>query len=161
MKELKLKIEKFERAIVFQTIALKGEFNESEHVKFLASPAIFKDKIIINKYGSGDSLSIGISYFNSNVQRDNAFDDVIKWITEEQFPRPSLELKVGEEALFSDTIGKDGVRGTLVYILPEEFESRYLSASDFYPYWCYWKYAHPASNPLKVKGNIYHWRGDE
>lgn len=157
MKELKLKIEKFERAIIVQTLKVT-DCVDSEHVKFSASPIILEDKIVLNKYK--DNSTLGIAYFNSNEQRDIVFDKLIKWVTDEQFSRPPTKLEIGEEALFSDTIGEDGVRGTLVYILPEEFESRYLSASDSYPYWCYWKYARPANNTLKVKGNIYHWRGD-
>lgn len=159
MKELRLKIEKFNKAIVFQTLKMSGEFKDSEHVKFMSHPAIIRNEIMLDKYPN--ETAVGIKYFNDNEERDTVFDKIIKWISEEQFSVPPTKLEIGEEALFSDTIGEDGVRGTLVYILPEEFESRYLSASDSYPYWCYWKYARPANNTLKVKGNIYHWKTDE
>lgn len=159
MKELKLKIEKFDKAIAFQKLKMSGSFEESEHVRLLSFPAILEDEIILSECPNDNAVRI--KYFNTNEERDIVFDNVIKWITDEQFSRPPTKLEIGEEALFSDTIGEDGVRGTLVYILPEEFESRYLSASDSYPYWCYWKYARPANNTLKVKGNIYHWRCDD
>lgn len=159
MKELKLKIEKFDKAIVFQTFKMKGTFESSEHVKFLSYPAIIKDEIILNKHI--DNATLGITYFNDNEERDIAFDNAIKWISDEQFPRPQTELVIGEEALFTDTAGSDGVRAKLVYILPEGFESRYLSATDSYPYWCYWKYAHPTQKALKINGNVYHWRIDD
>lgn len=157
MKELKLKIEKFDKAIAFQTLKVT-DCVDSEHVKFSASPAILEDEIVLNKYK--DNSTLGIAYFNSNEKRDSVFEQIIEWITSEQFSRPLTKLEVGEEALFSDTIGEAGVRGKLVYILPEGFASRFLSASDSYPYWCYWKYAFPVNDTLKVKGNIYHWRGD-
>lgn len=159
MKELKLKIEKFNKAIAFQTLKMNGTFEDSEHVGFSSYHAIIRNEIILNKHT--DAATLGIAYFNDNEERDIVFNNIIKWISDEQFSRPPTKLEIGEEALFSDTIGEGGVRGTLVYILPEEFESRYLSASDSYPYWCYWKYARPANNTLKVKGNIYHWRGDD
>lgn len=155
MKELKLKIEKFERVIAFQTLKVT-DCVDSEHVKFSASPAILEDKIVLNKYK--DNSTLGIAYFNSNEKRDSVFEQIIEWITSEQFSRPLTKLEVGEEALFTDTIGGEGVKGKLVYILPEGFESRYLSACDSYPYWCYWKYARPAQETLKVKGNVYHWK---
>lgn len=158
MKELKLKIEKFERAIVVQTLKVT-DCVDSEHVKFSASPIILEDKIVLNKYK--DNSTLGIAYFNSNEKRDSVFEQIIEWITSEQFSRPLAKLEIGEEALFSDTIGEAGVRGKLVYILPERFASRYLSASDSYPYWCYWKYARPINDTLKIKGDIYHWRGED
>lgn len=154
MKELKLKIEKFDKAIAFQTLKVT-DWVDSEHVKFSASPAILEDKILLNKYK--DNSTLGIAYFNSNEKRDSVFEQIIEWITSEQFSRPLTKLEIGEEALFSDDVGA-GVRGKLVYILPEGFASRYLSASDSYPYWCCWKYARPAQETLKVKGNVYHWR---
>lgn len=156
MKELKLKIEKFERAIVVQTLKVT-DCVDSEHVKFSASPIILEDKIVLNKYK--DNSTLGIAYFNSNEKRDSVFEQIIEWITSEQFSRPIAKLEVGKEALFIDTIGEAGVRGKLVYILPEGMASRYLSASDSYPYWCYWKYAFPINDTLKIKGDIYHWRG--
>lgn len=42
MKELKLKIEKFDKAIAFQTLKITNCI-DSEHVKFSASPAILED----------------------------------------------------------------------------------------------------------------------
>lgn len=85
MKELKLKIEKFDKAIAFQTLKVT-DCVESEHVKFSASPIILEDKIVLNKYK--DNSTLGIAYFNSNEQRDIVFDKLIKWVTDEQFSRP-------------------------------------------------------------------------
>lgn len=159
MKELKLKIEKFDKAIVFQILEMNGSFEDSEHVRFLSHPALIRKEIILYKYT--DDNPIGIKYFNDNEERDDLFDKVIKWISDEQFSLPQQELEVGEEAMFTDTAGSYGVRGKLLYILPEGFESRYLAASDSYPYWCYWKYAFPAQDVLKIKGNVYHWKAND
>lgn len=155
MKELKLKIESFDRVIVIQTLKINGTFWSSEHVKFSFSPAITKYELILNKH---NDITLGIAYFKDNEERDFIFDRVIKWITDEQFPRPRTELAIGEEALFSDISSSDGIKRKLIYILPEKFESRYISDSDSYPHWCYWKYAYPVQDVLKVKGNVYHWR---
>lgn len=158
MKELKLKIEKFDKAIAFQVLKMNGTFEDSEHVGFSSYHAIIRNEIILNKHT--DTATLGIAYFNDNEERDIVFNNIIKWISDEQFSRPQTDLVVGEEALFSDAVGSAGVRAKLVYILPEEFKSRYLSAVDSYPYWCCWKYARPTQKVLKVEGNIYHWRGD-
>lgn len=45
MKELRLKIEKFNKAIVFQTLKMQGDFEDSEHVKFMSHPAIIRNEI--------------------------------------------------------------------------------------------------------------------
>ena len=158
MKELKLKIEKFDRAIAFQTLKMSGYFEESEHVRFMTHPVILSKEIILNKRPNDNE--IGIRYFNNNEERDEAFDNIIKWISDEQFSVPQTELKIGDEAMFNDTLGADLFRRKLIYILPEGFESRYISDSSTYPYWCYWKYAYPAQEVLKIKGNVYHWKAN-
>lgn len=159
MKELKIKIEKFDKAIIFQTLKMEGSFRSSEHVEFLSYPAIIRSKIILNRHV--DDTTLGVAYFKDNEERDEIFDKVINWISDEQFHLPRRELEVGKEAMFNDSIGSAMFRRKLIYILPEEFESRYISDSDCYPYWCYWKYAYPAQEVLKIKGNVYHWRVDD
>lgn len=159
MKELRLKIEKLNKAIVFQTLKMNGDFEDSEHVKFMSHPAIIRDEILLDKYPN--ETAVGIKYFNDNDERDEVFDNIIKWISDEQFSLPRRELKIGDEAMFNDNIGADLVRRRLIYILPEEFESRYISDSNTYPYWCYWKYAYPAQDVLKIKNNVYHWRAND
>lgn len=159
MKELRLKIEKFNKAIVFQTLKMQGDFEDSEHVKFMSHPAIIRNEILLDKYPN--ETAVGIKYFNDNDERDEVFDNIIKWISDEQFSLPRRELAVGQEAMFNDTLGSDLVRRKLIYILPEGFESRYISDSNTYPYWCYWKYAYPAQEVLKIKGNVYHWKAND
>lgn len=159
MKELRLKIEKFNKAIVFQTLKMQGDFEDSEHVKFMSHPAIIRDEILLDKYPN--ETAVGIKYFNDNDERDDVFDNVIKWISDEQFSVPRRELEVGKEAMFNDSFGAGLVRKKLIHILPEGFESRYISESDTYPYWCYWKYAYPAQDVLKIKNNVYHWRAND
>lgn len=156
MKELRLKIEKFNKAIAFQTLKMNGDFEDSEHVKFMSHPAIIRNEILLDKYPN--NTAVGIKYFNDNDERDEVFDNIIKWISDEQFSLPRRELVVGKEAMFNDTLGSDLVRRKLIYILPEGFESRYISDAATYPYWCYWKYAYPVQDVLKIKGNVYHWR---
>lgn len=156
MKELRLKIEKFNKAIVFQTLKMQGDFEDTEHVKFMSCPAIIRDEILLDKYPN--ETAVGIKYFKDNEERDEVFDNIIKWISDEQFSVPRQELVIGKEAMFNDTIGADLVRRKLIYILPEGFESRYISDSNTYPYWSYWKYAYPAQDILKVKNDVYHWR---
>ena len=156
MKELRLKIEKFNKAIAFQTLKMNGEFEDSAHVKFMSHPAIIRNEILLDKYQN--DTAVGIKYFKDNDERDKAFDNIIKWISDEQFSVPRRELVIGQEAMFNDTLGSDLYRRKLLYIMPEGFESRYISDSSTYPYWCYWKYAYPAQEVLKIKGNVYHWK---
>lgn len=156
MKELRLKIEKFNKAIVFQTLKMNGDFEDSEHVKFMSHPAIIRDEILLDKYPN--ETAVGIKYFKDNEERDEVFDNIIKWISDEQFSLHRRGLEVGKEAMFNDRLGSGLVRKKLIHILPEGFESRYISESDTYPYWCYWKYAYPAQDVLKIKNNVYHWR---
>ena len=158
MKELRLKLEKFNKAIVFQTLKMNGTFEDSEHVKFMSHPAITRNEIMLDKYPN--ETAVGIKYFTDNEERDTVFDNIIKWISDEQFSVHRRKLVIGKEAMFNDTIGSDLVRRRLIYILPEGFESRYISDSNTYPYWSYWKYAYPAQKELKIKGNVYHWRTD-
>lgn len=159
MKELRLKIEKFNKAIVFQTLKMSGNFVDSEHVKFMSHPAIIKDEILLDKYPN--ETAVGIKYFKDNEERDDVFDNIIQRISDEQFAVSRRELEIGKEAMFNDTIGSNLVRRKLIHILPEGFESRYISDSDNYPYWCYWKYAYPAQAVLKIKDNVYHWRAND
>lgn len=159
MKELRLKIEKFNKAIAFQTLKMNGVFEDSEHVKFMSHPAIIRNEIILDKYQN--DTAVGIKYFVDNEERDDVVDKIIEWISDEQFSCPRTGLKIGKEAMFNDNIGSDLVRRRLIYILPEGFESRYISDSNTYPYWCYWKYAYPAQEVLKIKGNVYHWRAND
>jgi hypothetical protein len=156
MKELRLKIEKYNKAIVFQTLKMSGEFEDTEHVKFMSHPAIIRNEILLDKYPN--ETAVGIKYFNDNDERDEVFDNIIKWISDEQFSVPRRELIIGKEAMFNDSLGAGLVRKKLIHILPEGFESRYISESDTYPYWTYWKYAYPAQEVLKIKGNVYHWK---
>ena len=159
MKELRLKIEKFNKAIVFQTLKMQGDFEDSEHVKFTSHPAIIRNEILLDKYPN--ETAVGIKYFKDNDERDEVFDNIIKWISDEQFSVPRRELAIGKEAMFNDSLGAGLVRKKLIHILPEGFESRYISESDTYPYWCYWKYAYPAQDILKIKENVYHWRAND
>lgn len=159
MKELKLKIEKFEKGLAFQLLKKSGYFEDTEHVKFSSHHAIIMNKVILNKYLN--DTSIGIKYFADNEERDTVFDNIIKWISEEQFSVPRTGLVIGKEAMFNDNLGADLVRRKLIYIMPEGFESRYISDSNTYPYWCYWKYAYPAQEVLKIKGNVYHWKAND
>lgn len=159
MKELRLRIEKFNKAIVFQTLKMNGVFEDSEHVRFMYHPAIIRDEILLDKYPN--ETAVGIKYFKDNDERDEVFDNIIKWISDEQFSVPRRELEVGKEAMFNDTLGSDLVRRKLIHILPEGFESRYISDSNTYPYWCYWKYAYPAQDILKIKDKVYHWRAND
>lgn len=154
--ELKLKIEKFDKAIVFQALKISGSFDDTEHVKFLSHPAIGRNEIIFSVYP--DDNEIGIKYFTDNEERDEVFNNIIKWISDEQFSIPRRELIIGKEAMFNDNLGADLVRRKLIYIMPEGFESRYISDSETYPYWCYWKYAYPAQNVLNIEGNVYYWK---
>lgn len=159
MKELRLKIEKFNKAIAFQTLKKNGDFEDTEHVKFISHPTIIRNEIMLDKYPN--ETAVGIKYFKDNEERDEVFDNIIKWISDELFSVPRRELVIGQEAMFNDTLGSDLVRRKLIYILPEGFESRYISDSNSYPYWCYWKYAYPAQDVLMIKGNVYHWKAND
>lgn len=159
MKELRLKIEKFNKAIVFQTLKMQGDFEDSEHVKFMSHPAIIRNEVMLDKYPN--ETAVGIMYFKDNDERDDVFDNIIKWISDEQFAVPRRELVIGKEAMFNDSLGAGLVRKKLIHILPEGFESRYISESATYPYWTYWKYAYPTQDILKIKGNVYHWKAND
>lgn len=81
---------------------MQGDFEDSEHVKFMSHPAMIRNEILLYKYPN--ETAVGIKYFKDNEERD------------EQFSVPRRELVIGKEAMFNDTLGSDLVRRKLIYL---------------------------------------------
>lgn len=90
MKRLKLRIELFVKALVLQVVEMEGDFKSSGH-------------ITINKYNMPYLRRTGISFngnldvlvieFDTNEERNEYFDKMIDWITDELFAGETYHSK--------------------------------------------------------------------
>lgn len=84
-KKLKIRFVKFEIALVMQVLEMRGEFSNSEHVKIGNTRFCYNScSIDVIFYMQKDNL-VGVGYFGKNEQRDEYLNNVVKWISEEQF----------------------------------------------------------------------------
>lgn len=101
-KKLKIRFVKFERALVAQQLEIKGihHFVENMHTQF--SPfyiELRRDAICINVKENG--ICIKHRIFSDNDERDEYLNNVVNWISEEQFSS-GRKFKIGELCMFSD-----------------------------------------------------------
>lgn len=93
-KKLKIRFVKFEIALVMQVLEMRGEFSNSEHVKIGNTRFCYNScSIDFIFYMQKDNL-VGVGYFGKNEQRDEYLNNVIKWISKEQFANGAGEPKI-------------------------------------------------------------------
>lgn len=161
-KKLKIKFVKFERALAMQILEQVGIFKATEHVQAIGFPAISNKCIYLRVKNSEYDTYIGVIRFNDNAERDEYLNNVIKWISEEQFATGG-KLKIGKEcmvSLFDDIDGEDWVMGRLLAILPEHIRRRYIIQSkNDKGLATSWEYARPLASFVrpKIDGDVYTW----
>lgn len=86
IKKLKIRFVKFECAFAMQILEQKGLFKATEHVQALGFPAISSGCIFLRGVDSSSHNTISTSSnFPDNAERDKYLNNVVKWISEEQF----------------------------------------------------------------------------
>ena len=160
-KKLKIRFTKFEKALAMQILEQEGSFRDSEHVQ-IRIPKLFSDNggdIYLCAEDERDNLNhVSMLEFVSNELRDVYLNNVIRWISEEQFGE---KLTVGElcEVRNKNCDDKWSVR-KLITILPEPYYSPYIVEAHEGRGCCWQAFdqARPIknSNP-KIDGDIYTW----
>lgn len=161
-KVLKIRFVKLESYLVAQQLEMTGKehFTLSEHVALLASGIDFADAAIW--LSRSWNFNIGIRCFRDNAERDEYLDNVIKWISEEQFATGG-KLEIGKPcmvSLFNDIDEEDWVMGRLLAILPEHIRRRYIIQSkNDKGLATSWEYARPLASFVrpKIDGDVYTW----
>lgn len=154
-KKLKIRFVKFEFALAMQILEQVGIFKNTEHVQSVACPEIINKRIYLRGENSEYDTAVGFIYFSDNAERDKYFNNVIKWISEEQFSM-GRKLEIGEACLFSDD-RKDWHTGKYAGKCAEQLgEPRFL-ALDGNVSLIRWKYIKPLYGALKIDGDIYTW----
>lgn len=162
-KKLVIRFVKFERALAMQILEQEGHFKATKHVQSFSSPGLSYFYICLrgNDLSSHNIIST-LSNFSDNDERDEYLNDVINWISEEQFST-GRKLEIGKEcmvSLFDDIDGEDWVMGRLLAILPEHIRRRYIIQSkNDKGLATSWEYARPLASFVrpKIDGDVYTW----
>lgn len=160
IKKLEIKFVKFEKALAIQVLNQEGSFKATKHVNLGNYLMLSKNGICISHhYDEKDeeiNYRISCSYFNSNKERDEYIEKVVKWITKEQFPNKDNKLKIGSECEVRNNDEDGWVKRKLITILPKQYYNRYICESELQGGKCavIWSYARPISD--NNTGNIKH-----
>lgn len=157
-KKLEIRFVKFERALAMQILEQEGYFDTMKHVSVSAYPAVDETRVFLRGWEKEYDYSIKTIRFNNNVARDEYLNNVIKWISEEQFAENG-KLEVGKLCDVSDD-NKDWRRRTLLAVLPKSYFSKYIASENYSDFkWCSWKYARPLASCVqpKIDGDVYTW----
>ena len=159
-KKLKIEFVKFERAVAMQILEQEGIFMTTEHVQSVVCPAISDERIYLRgaDLKLHDTIST-LSNFSDNAERDEYLNNVIKWISEEQFAIRG-KLAIGKECEASDN-GEDWVVRSFAGKSAKQLgEPRYLAYwYDNLGYLIRYKYVRPLASFVrpKIDGDVYTW----
>lgn len=158
-KKLKIRFVKFECALAMQILEQVGIFKDTEHVQSVVSPAIGYGSIYLRGKNSENDTAIAAIRFIDNAERDKYFNNVIKWISEEQFATGG-KLEIGKECEASDN-GEDWVVWSFAGKSAKQLgEPHYLAYwYDNLGYFIRYKYVNPLASfvRLKIDGDVYTW----
>lgn len=160
-KKLKIRFVKFEHALVMQILEQEGKFVDTEHVKIDGSPRLYLGEVFLRGRYTNNNLTPDFCSFSSNAERDEYLNNVVKWITDEQFTNTdNNELKIGSNCEMRDHETEIWLQGKLVAILPEQYFNRYAceykcgNKNLAYNY----RYARPIQHiEPKIDGDVYTW----
>lgn len=157
-KILKIRFIKFERAFAMQILKQKGEFKNTKHVLVDDAPYLLANAIFLR--GRARSLDFRVcntQLFTSNDARDKNLEQIIRWISKEQFSL-SGRLEIGKNCEVSD----DGeVWLTRIFAgktAKQLGEPRFLELYNDISL-IRWKYARPIASCVqpKIDGDVYTW----
>lgn len=163
-KLLKIRFVKFEHALVGQQIGVSGIefFEKTEHIGFLGYGIDFAGDAAVGISLSPASITKRIStkYFDSNEARDEYLNNVVKWITDEQFTSyAGAPQEVGELCTVSDD-GKHWRTARVIAILPNKYKGRYIYEDEgVHEGWACATHAHSFLERVepKTEGDVYMW----
>lgn len=158
-KKLKIQFTKFEKALTMQILEQEGSFHDSEHVG-TGFPELYCERIYLCDEDSRGNLSISVTHFDTNAERDEYLKNVIRWINEEQFGRNNEGmLKPGELCEVRDYKDDEWEKRKLITILPKRFANRYIMENDKDNGWTCFRCARPIERRIepKIDGDIYTW----
>lgn len=127
-KKLVIRFVKFEKALVAQQLAVVGDehFDETEHVKLDGTFYLCESLLSLINSATDDRVKISALYFSNNTERDKYLNNVVKWITDEQFTGyAGAPQEVGELCTVSDN-GKHWRTARVIAILPNKYKGRYI-----------------------------------
>lgn len=157
-KKLKIRFTKFEKALAMQILEQEGSFRNSYHIQ-IGIPELCGEIVHLCEEDERDNLNhVSMLEFVSNELRDLYLNNVIHWISEEQFRE---ELTVGELCEVRNKNTDDvWEKRKLITILPEPYYSPYIVEAHEGKSRCWQAFdqARPIknSNP-KIDGDIYTW----
>lgn len=158
-KKLKIRFVKFERAIAMQILEQVGTFKDTEHVQSAVCPELGSKCIYLRGKNSTYDTTIGLIRFSDDAERDECLNNVVKWISEEQFATGG-KLEIGKECEASDN-GEDWfVRFFAGKSAKQLGEPRYLAYwYDTLGYLIRYKYVRPLASFVrpKIDGDVYTW----
>lgn len=157
-KSLKIRFVKFECALAMQVLEMTGKFSDFPvglngnipHTQ-IGAPCLNEDSVWLCPI-----QVVKTRMFDSNTARDEYFDKVIKWISEEQFG-VSGKLEIGKLYTFSDN-GKRWVNGVYAGKCAAQLgEPRFL-ALDGDVSLTRWKYVFSFDGvSLRIVDDVYTW----
>lgn len=157
-KKLKIRFVKFERALVMQVLEQKGEFKNTEHVLAEDAPYLITGAIFLRGVDRSLDLRVcGTHVFTSNKARDQTLEQIIYWISKEQFPIPQ-KLEIGELCMFSDNRANWHTGRYAGKCAAQLGEPRFLELDGGVSL-TRWKYARPIASYVqpKIEGDVYTW----
>ena len=107
-KKLKIRFIKFERALAMQILEQKGEFKDTKHVFLEDSPFLLTGAIFLRGFDrSLDFRVCNTQTLTSNKARDQYLEQIIRWISKEQF---SLDgrLEIGKKLEVKSNVNFSG-----------------------------------------------------
>lgn len=157
-KTLKIRFIKFERAFAMQILEQKGEFKNTKHVFVEDAPFLLAGAVFLRGFDRSFDLRVcGTRIFTSNKARDQILEQIIYWISKEQFSFAG-KLEIGKNCEVSD----DGevwltriFAGKTARRLGEpRFLELYNDVSLIR-----WKYARPIASCVQpqIDGDVYTW----
>lgn len=155
-KKLKIRFVKFELVLAMQILEQVGYSDTMKHVRVRAYPAVDETCIFLRGWEKEHDYSLKTIRFNDNAERDEYLNNVVKWISEEQFSTKG-KLKIGRECEFSD----DGVAWYSGHFggkcAKELGEPRFLAAGS--NILVRFKNARPIAGCVrpKIDGDVYTW----
>lgn len=143
-----------------QVLEMAGKFSDSKHVKIGATRFCYDSCTIAPRFYVQKDNLVAVGYFGKNEQRDEYFNSVVKWISEEQFK--SGKLEIGDRCKFSND-GKKWTYGKYAGMCAEQLgEPRFLYANS--EHLIRFKYAYPSVGAdFQIDGDVYTWEimGDQ
>ena len=158
-KLLKIRFVKFERALAMQILEQEGNFYTIKHVRVRAYPQMDENCVFLRSWEREYDFSVRTIRFNDNAERDKYFNNVIKWISTEQFATGG-KLEIGKECEVSDN-GEDWfVRFFVGKSAKQLGVPRYLAYwYDNLDYLVRYRYVRPLASFVrpKIDGDVYTW----